>query len=268
MGIRSCLLHGHDRVFMVTFAGYAAVGTGSFLFHATLKYPMQLVDELSMIYTTCISCYASFTYKRSRVYGLLFALMMVSLAVFITAYYHYLQDPTFHQRAYALLTATVLFRGFYVMEVNLRPGRAVRSAKPIFTEGKLSSTERKRIDERDRRILARMWTMVAYGLTVFLGGFAIWSLDNRYCSDLRRWRKELGLPWGILLEGHGWWHILTGTGAYFYITWGIWLRHCLNGKADEYVLVWPRLLTSLPEVVKKAKLEGDQKITGELKKNL
>ena len=41
---------------------------------------------------------------------------------------------------------------------------------------------------------------------------------------------------------------MTGTGAYFYLTWGIWLRHCLNGRQDEYDLLWPRFW-SLPEVV-------------------
>lgn len=44
-------------------------------------------------------------------------------------------------------------------------------------------------------------------------------------------------------------HLLTGIGAYYYLTWGIWLRHCLNGRQDEYSLVWPRLL-SLPEIVR------------------
>ncbi|KAL9055335.1 MAG: hypothetical protein Q9162_003642 [Coniocarpon cinnabarinum] len=270
LGARSCLRNNHDRIFLVTFAGYAAVGCGSFLFHSTLKYPMQLVDELSMIYTTCISCYSSFTYKRSRVYALAVALALSGLAVFITGYYHYLQDPTFHQRMYALLTATVLFRGFYVMESNLRPGRAVRASKPPFDKpGLLSPMERARLDARDRAILNRMWSMVFYGLTVFLGGFAIWQLDNVYCGTIRRWRREIGLPWGILLEGHGWWHLMTGTGAYFYIVWGIWLRHCMNGKADEYELVWPRLLLSLPEVQLKRSPPGTRRgeiVDGEAKK--
>lgn len=48
-------------------------------------------------------------------------------------------------------------------------------------------------------------------------------------------------------------HIMTGIGAYFYITWGVWLRHYLNGKQDEYELVWPSLFTSLPVVVRRRK---------------
>lgn len=44
-------------------------------------------------------------------------------------------------------------------------------------------------------------------------------------------------------------HIMTGTGAYFYIVWGIWLRHCLNYRHDEFELYWPNWFT-MPEVVK------------------
>jgi hypothetical protein len=36
-GIRSCLVNGHDTVYLVVFLGYLLVGTGSFLFHTTLK---------------------------------------------------------------------------------------------------------------------------------------------------------------------------------------------------------------------------------------
>jgi hypothetical protein len=36
-GIRNCLKEKHDSIFTVTFVGYLLVGSGSFLFHATLK---------------------------------------------------------------------------------------------------------------------------------------------------------------------------------------------------------------------------------------
>jgi len=41
---------------------------------------------------------------------------------------------------------------------------------------------------------------------------------------------------------------MTGIGAYFYIQWGIWLRHCINGDQDQFEMVWPRLVTSFPTV--------------------
>lgn len=214
---------------------------------------MQLVDELSMIYTTCLMFWATFSYSRPQPVQLLLGILSGSLALFITGYYHYLQDPTFHQNAYAILTAVVLFRSVYVMELNIRPYYRKRheerhKAQENMALSKSEKAEERRKDERDNEILRTMWTMIAVGLSIFLGGFGIWTLDNIYCSKLRSWRHEVGQPWGFLLEGHGWWHLMTGIGAYFYIVWGIWLRHCLNGRQDEFEMVWPSILFSFPRV--------------------
>jgi dihydroceramidase len=41
---------------------------------------------------------------------------------------------------------------------------------------------------------------------------------------------------------------MTGTGAYFDIVWGIWLRHCLNGRQDDFELSWPSIF-SMPDII-------------------
>lgn len=167
---------------------------------------MQLVDELSMIYTTCLMNFATFSYGKSKQYSVTLAIGLISLAVFITAYYHYLQDPAFHQNAYAILTAIVLFRAMYVMEVNIRPKfrSTEREAANPNPHGGIKSVQ-ERDDIRDHSILNRMWKLIAFGLSIFLGGFAVWHLDNEHCSTLIGWRRQVGMPWGFLLEGHGWW---------------------------------------------------------------
>ncbi|KXT15168.1 hypothetical protein AC579_7938 [Pseudocercospora musae] len=252
-GMHNCLRHGHDNIFFLTFFGYLIVGSGSLAFHSTLKYPMQLVDELSMIYTTCLMFWATFEHKRPMGFKVALAFGVAGLAIFITLYYHYLQDPSFHQNAYAILTVIVLFRSMYIMEREIRPlfrGRHLEHQRLQQDKSVTADTraaERLK-DERDVEILRRMWILIVIGLTLFLGGVVVWTLDNVYCSKIRSWRHEVGLPWGLLLEGHGWWHLMTGLGAYFYIVWGIWLRHCLNHKADEYELLWPSVLTSLPRI--------------------
>ena len=171
--------------------------------------PMQLVDELNMIYTTCLMCYATFSYSKSRQYSILLAIGLLSLSISITLYYHYLQDPVFHQRAYAVLTAIMLFRSMYLMEFTLRPSLKM-SEHQYKLQRKRSMTDDEKAtsrfnDDRDAHILNRMWNLIAYGLSIFLGGFLIWHLDNKYCSTVRSWRRQIGLPWGIILEGHGWW---------------------------------------------------------------
>ena len=194
---------------------------------------MQLIDELSMIYTTCIMWHASFSYGKSRLYSVLLAVALLNLALFFTGYYHYIKDPTFHQNAYAILTIIVLLRSMYMMEYQLRPSlrskmnanvgkftmkesegngslagetnglNPARSDKGSSIEVPTARTRRE--SSRDQRILRHMWLMILYGLVMFLGGFTIWSMDTKYCSTLRSWRREIGLPWGIFLEGHGWW---------------------------------------------------------------
>lgn len=42
---------------------------------------------------------------------------------------------------------------------------------------------------------------------------------------------------------------MTGIGAYMYIIWGIWLRHCLNGRQEDYALHWPHFY-SFPDIVR------------------
>lgn len=210
---------------------------------------MQLVDELSMIYTTCLMFWATFAHNRTPLTQMVLGAFSMTLALFITGYYHYLKDPTFHQNAYAILTAIVLFRSMFVMEINIRPYfRRIRENTDNIDPKSPVEAEMTRQDERDKRILQQMWKMIAVGLSLFLGGFVVWSLDNDYCSKVREWRHEIGLPYGILLEGHGWWHLMTGIGAYFYIVWGIWLRHCLNGRQDEFELIWPSVVTSFPRI--------------------
>ena len=215
VGMYSCKKHGHDTVFSVAYFGYLLVGIGSFMFHATLKYPWQLVDELNMIYTTCLMIYAGLSYAQSTTFRIGLASSLIALCASITIYYHYIQDPTFHQNAYAILTAFIVFRSMYLMEYTLRPSLRKTEEKHMLerqaaspqspAKTKKRNENQRRENERDTDILKRMWLLVAFGLTVFLGGFGIWALDNVYCTKLRSWRRSLGLPWGILLEGHGWW---------------------------------------------------------------
>ncbi|KAL1883867.1 hypothetical protein VTK73DRAFT_7655 [Phialemonium thermophilum] len=195
-GIRNCLLYSHPRVFILAYLGYMVVGLGSMAFHSTLKYSMQLADELPMIYTTCIMAYASLTYAKSVRFSIMTAAGLIFLAWSITAYYLYAKDPVFHQVAYGVMTGTIILRGMTIMEYDLRPAL------------------RERNGEDGDMIMRQMWMLAATGITMFLTGFFIWNMDNIYCQYLIQARNYILLPWAVLLEGHGWWHILTGLGEF------------------------------------------------------
>jgi dihydroceramidase len=173
---------------------------------------MQLLDELSMIYCSCVAFYAVFSPGLSPSDARYLLVFVVSLAIFISGYYHFLQDPVFHQTMFAILTAIVAFKNMYTMEMKLRPSRQPRkgsttppySLKPPFpTHGEMPGRSS---DDRARESLKQMWLMVACGIGTIGLGFLVWNLDTIYCSKVRRWRRKIGLPWGILLEGHAWWY--------------------------------------------------------------
>ncbi|KAK5654777.1 hypothetical protein OQA88_6813 [Cercophora sp. LCS_1] len=239
-GLRNVIKYSHAPVFILAFLGYIVVGLGSMAFHMTLKYSMQLADELPMIYTVCILCYAAFSHGRSSRERILIAVALVGVACFITVYYLYAKDPVFHQVAYGFLTLATTFRGFYVSEWQVR--QHLRQRIP---------------HEADQR-MKQIRTLAISGILMFLGGFILWNLDNVFCRHLKDARNHVQLPWAVVLEGHGWWHILTGLGAYHLILWRVWVNTCLDGKEQDFVLDYVPW-KSIPQVVPRQDSRAEKK---------
>ncbi|KAH3682595.1 hypothetical protein WICPIJ_006439 [Wickerhamomyces pijperi] len=64
-------------------------------------------------------------------------------------------------------------------------------------------------------------------------------MDFVLCSQLTDVRRNiLGLPLGVFTEGHGWWHIFTGLGVYYFIIYNQILSTWMSGRQDSYKLVW------------------------------
>jgi dihydroceramidase len=128
---------------------------------------------------------------------------------------------------------------------------------------------------------------------MFLTGFFLWSMDNVYCRELMKARNHVLLPWAVILEGHGWWHILTGLGgmfqrcfvsiskfrfpsapltairhaiAYTFIVWCIWLHRCLDGSEKEFKLEWSSPLKLVPQVVTRTERRASGGENGHLDK--
>ncbi|KAK3330867.1 ceramidase [Apodospora peruviana] len=232
-GLINVIQYKHSRVFIVVWLGYLLVGLGSMAFHATLKYEMQLADELPMIYTVCVMCFAAYSFQRSLKAQIVIGIGLLATAVWITVYYLNAKNPVFHQAAFGLLQLATTGRGFYVLEKKLKP------------------TLKKRDPAGYDQQMKQMYTLAVAGTVLFSVGFVIWLLDNTFCHHLVSARNQVLLPWAVVLEGHGWWHILTGLGAYHMILWRVWLNRCLEGK-DDFMLDW-RPYRSIPQVVPKPK---------------
>ena len=112
----------------------------------------------------------------SRVaYGIYAGLLATAAA--ITVIYLEIKEPTFHQVAYALLTALVLTRSMWLLYTRIDNAEAQKN----------------------------MWWTIIIGVTTFLTGFILWVIDNECCDFLRLVRHHIGIPWAFFLEFHGWW---------------------------------------------------------------
>ncbi|KAK7205674.1 alkaline ceramidase [Myxozyma melibiosi] len=196
--------------FILTALGFSLVGIGSWLFHMTLQYEYQLLDELPMIYATCIPTWAVFSYARSKRETVYLGIYIFVGASTLTAVYLYFKDPTIHQAGYAVLTGMVLFRSLYLIVTKID----------------------------DPLVRKDMWKTVIIGICTFLSGYGLWMIDIHFCNSLRSARRSVGMPLGFLLELHGWWHILTGLGVYYYLVFLEYLRVCLIGRQKDYVYIW------------------------------
>ncbi|ORY73392.1 alkaline ceramidase-like protein [Protomyces lactucae-debilis] len=220
IAIRNAIRWHYERRILLTSVGFLTVGLGSWLFHMTLKYEFQLLDELPMIWTTLIMFWGIFDYGLSRAYSLLLAAGTTLLGAGVTWYYLVNKNPVFHEFAYGLITAAVLLRSWYLVH--------------------------KRVDKEDFEARDDLKYSATWGAVTFLTGFALWGIDRGQCSNLTHAKHVIGMPWGFLLELHGWWHLLTGTGVALYIVFLTQLRLHLTGRQDEfeirYVLrFWPVL---------------------------
>ena len=188
--------------FAICHLGVALVGFGSAWFHGTLLYSTQLLDELPMIYTSawltyCV-CETSKGYGKPR-FRLLLPSVLVVLVVWITVVYLWNGNPVFHQVAYASIQLVSTIRVVYLLQ------------------NKSSALNTTQLGKQRKKEIQRLYL---FGTVIFLTGFAVWNVDNIFCYQLRQARNKVGYPWAVLLEGHGWWHVLTGWGAYCLITAG------------------------------------------------
>jgi dihydroceramidase len=192
-----------------------AVGVGSWLFHMTLKYSMQLLDEIPMIWAISTMCYANYELietinsltvttmtrqdmerRRRRNHLVLVALVSLSIAITYLYMFH-LTNPIFHEICYAIIHITVIAQSTIIV--------------------------------RKLRISPRLYLVSVVYIAI---GFTLWNIDNQFCWLLKRYRASidaslpkassitaLAINVGLIMaratsELHSWWHLFAGYSAY------------------------------------------------------
>ena len=207
------------------YLGLMLVGIGSWMFHMTLLYPMQLLDELPMIYASGILIYSNYDLIVSNYHfssltpsknPSFLKRMLTSrkvVASFIAIYclvvtYVYLlvwKDPMFHEVAYSLMVVAIIMENVILI-------KTLKSSKRLY--------------------------LVSFVYYAF--GFFLWNLDNKFCSNLKTYRSSIEHLFGVdpsssggsigavllntvavllksVFEFHSLWHIFTGYATYMTI---------------------------------------------------
>ncbi|KAF7307161.1 hypothetical protein MIND_00509700 [Mycena indigotica] len=203
--------------FLLGYLGIAAVGAGSFWFHATLLYKAQLGDELPMIWVAVMCLWLLFDQhpgfhflktNRSRLTTIAALLFSVT---FSWSYLLY-RNPVYHQVVFGTLLLTIAFRVYY-----------------LLTWSKYSA----RVPADKRKVVAKMF---GSGAAQFTFAFLIWNLDNIFCDTITKWKVSVGWPVAFLLEGHSWWHFFTATGVLYKFIGIQYLVVCLKDDPQHFTL--------------------------------
>ncbi|XP_059172732.1 alkaline ceramidase 3-like [Physella acuta] len=199
----------HEKRFIYSFLALTVVGIGSWLFHMTLKYSMQLMDEVPMIWGSSFLIYSSYMMdSKPNKENFMLSCVLVLYCVIVTLVYILINAPIFHQVSYGIMVFCIV----------------ILSTKTAFT----MKCKRK---------------MHLLGIGFYALGFFLWNVDNIYCSHLRSIREHpVGKVSGMLFECHAWWHVFAGLGTYTGLLFGVHTRLLFlkqNPKIKYILCFWP-----------------------------
>ncbi|KAJ2783459.1 alkaline ceramidase ydc1 [Coemansia interrupta] len=208
-GLHSAFKYRQAKRVIAYYAAMSFVGVGSLLFHATLKYETQLLDELPMLYLAALTLYSIIEIDKETKFGARVPIALAATMLGVTlVYIFWIQNPVFHQIVFALtVISTVAISCKREAEMQL--------------------------SNRTKRILRRQ---LYTGVLGMLGGFLVWNLDNIFCQQLRTYRTRLSSPLDVLLQLHGWWHILTAYGCMSLLLWVHFLRIARLGHDNLFTI--------------------------------
>ena len=182
-GVVGLLLHRRvlEGRLLGAFALVSVVGLGSIAFHMTLRFELQMLDELPMLYLALLMVHLLVENRAERRFGAWFPCLLLGYAVVST----YL---------------SVRPRG----ELQVSLFRATFTALEVFALARVYLIHRRNRDARVRRLFRL--GMGSYALALVL-----WWSDIHLCTTLNQTLPALGIP---NPQFHAWWHVLVSCGFY------------------------------------------------------
>ena len=189
LAIRGYQQFGCKSECLAPFLSLFGVGVASGAFHGTLKFEAEVCDSTSMLIGAAIVLARIWTLRWNTARRALFNWILATFVTVAMAIFFRKSRLDVHAASFGILILLVCFKSVYLTE-------------------KIEMSAETR---RARRRLALV------GATTFVISYGCWLVDFHRCGMLQRFRAQVGLPWGIVSELHGWWHALSAVGVYCYI---------------------------------------------------
>ena len=189
-----------ERRFLAAFAALLVVGVGSIAFHATLRFELQMLDELPMLYTALITVYLLLENRPTTRFGRWLPAALAAHGALVT----YLCAFTRGQLQFYLFQAS-----FSTLEVF-----ALYRVYCIYRQSRSPTLRR----------------LFRFGIGSYLLAVLLWFTDLTECPLLSVTFPRYGLP---NPQFHAFWHVLVSSGMYLLVLVIAWDRLQVLGKDPE-----------------------------------
>ena len=240
------------------------------------RVSQQIVDQASILLPTATILYASFSFTLAPLPRRLLS-GSLSLASVLLVSYHAIYHS---QRIFGLVFLALVFvivARCMVLLSRVTDEKVKRDMRSLALFG-----GRKFCLEGVIKRVVNFWSGLTKDIVLFVGGSIAFDIDRNHCAQLRAMREVVGLPWGVVLEMHGWWvtpfssilfqairrtkewvadgiddfqnrwHIGSGLGVYYFIVLIEYLRLYLSKSTAvtggaEITMEWKSLF-SIPKI--------------------
>ena len=170
--------------FLVAFFAISLVGLGSALFHATLKYELQMLDELPMVYLALVMVFTLLEIQPGSRYGRRLPIALASYGALVTLVCAFARGRFqfwFFQMSFGLIEMFALYR--------------------VYLLYKASES-------------ARVRRLFRFGMGAYVLAVELWFVDIAFCGFVSRTLPSIGIP---NPELHAVWHVLVSFGFYLLV---------------------------------------------------
>ncbi|KAF9921499.1 Alkaline ceramidase 3 [Linnemannia zychae] len=183
VGLVGMYLHASfEKRFLFTFGSIAIIGLGSIAFHGTLLFPLQMLDEVPMIYSVLSMAYCCIENRSYRRYGTWFPVSIAIYGLLVTVVLCF-AGP------HDLMLAFVVFQSSFAFMVLVVMSHIVKIYGDLQEES-----------------IKKMWRSAG---TIALVSYLFWNIDFRMCDVMQN------LPFGLVNpQLHAFWHLGASVSSY------------------------------------------------------